>query len=64
MPKVHLKIANLATLQNFDVIEKMDAGFGISDLKLIKFHLFQTKHIFSVDHCYYTRNKNKGGRLF
>ena len=37
MLKVDPKTANLETLQNFDMIEKMDAGFGISDPKLIKF---------------------------
>ena len=37
MLKVDQKTANLATLQNFDVIEKMDARFEISDPKLIKF---------------------------
>ena len=38
MLKVNPKTANLVTLQNFDVIEKkMDAGFGISDPKLIKY---------------------------
>ena len=37
MLKVDPKTANLATLLNFDVIEKMDAGFGISDQKLMKF---------------------------
>ena len=37
-----------ARLQNFDVIEKMDAGFGIGDTKLIKFDEFQTIYIFSV----------------
>ena len=36
MLKVDPKTANLATLRNFDVIEKMDGGFGISDPKLIK----------------------------
>ena len=34
MLKVDPKTANLPTVQNFDVIEKMDAGLGISDLKL------------------------------
>ena len=37
MLKVDPKTANLATLQNFDVIEKMDAAFGISDPKFKKF---------------------------
>ena len=37
MLKVYQKAANLATLQNFDLIEKMNAGFRISDPKLIKF---------------------------
>ena len=31
------KTAYLETLQNFDGMEKMNAGFGISDPKLIKF---------------------------
>ena len=31
MLKVDPKTTNLATLQNLDVIGKMDAGFGISD---------------------------------
>ena len=33
MPKVDPKSDNLATLQNFDMIEKMDGAFGMSDLK-------------------------------
>ena len=49
MLKFDPKTANLATLQNFDVIEKMDAGFGICDLKFIEVDLFQTKYIFAVD---------------
>ena len=36
MLKVDPKTANLATLQNFDVIEKIDAGFRIIDPKSIK----------------------------
>ena len=31
------KTFNLPTLLNFDMIEKIDAGFGNSDPKLIKF---------------------------
>ena len=50
MLKVAPKIANQATLQNFDVTEKkMNAGFGISDPKLIKFYLFQIKYSFAFD---------------
>ena len=37
MLKVDPKTANLATIQNFDVIEEMVVGFGISDSKLIKY---------------------------
>ena len=51
MLKVDLKTANLALSQNFDVIEKIDAGLGISEPKLIKFGYFQTKYIFAVDQC-------------
>ena len=49
--KVDPKTADLETLQNFDVIEKVDAVFGISDPKLIKFGLFRTKYIIAVDRC-------------
>ena len=42
MPKVDSKTANLAILRNFDVIEKMNAGFRISGQKLKKFESFQT----------------------
>ena len=31
------KNANLSGLENFDVMGKMNSGFGISDPKLIKF---------------------------
>ena len=47
--KVDPEIANLATLQNFDVIEKIDARFGTSDLNFLKFGLFQAKYIFFID---------------
>ena len=38
MLKVDPKSANLAIMQNLDVIAKMNAGFGISYQKLIKFY--------------------------
>ena len=50
MLKVNPKTANLAIQQNF-YRKKMNAGLGISDLKLIKFDQFQIKYIFAVDHC-------------
>ena len=56
MLKVDSKTANLPTLQNFDVIEKMDAGFVISDPKLIKFDQFQTKYIFADDYSMGVKN--------
>ena len=37
MLKVDPKTANLATLQNFDVMEKMEAGLRIVDPKFTKF---------------------------
>ena len=40
------KASNVPRLQNFDMIEKMNAGFGISDPKFKKFDYFQTKYIF------------------
>ena len=54
MLKVDPKTANMATLQNFDVIQKMDVSFRIKDLKLIKFDLFQTKYAYYVadDQCH------------
>ena len=53
MLKVDPKTTNLAILQNFDEIEKMNAGFGISDPKLIiiMFDQFRIKYIFAVDEC-------------
>ena len=52
MRKVGPKAAYLTMLQNFDVIEKMDLGFGISDQKLITFDQFQAKYILAVEQCY------------
>ena len=37
MLKVDPKTANLAIVLNFEVIEKIDDGFGIRGLKLLKF---------------------------
>ena len=37
MLKVDIKTAKLTPWQNFDVVEKMDAEFEISDPKLLKF---------------------------
>ena len=58
MLKVYPNTDNLALLQNFDEIKKMDAGFGISAPKLIKFDQFQTKYILlltSVIDCTFLR---------
>ena len=41
MLKVSPKTADLATLQNFNVIEKNVAGFEINDTKLIRFDYFR-----------------------
>ena len=60
MVKVDPKTSNLATLQNFDVIEKMDAGFGISDPKLI---IIKYKVFFAVDHCNGYNEPFYSGRL-
>ena len=53
MLDVDQKTANLATLQNSDMMKKMDAEFGISDPKSMKFEQFQIKYIFAGDKCYF-----------
>ena len=45
MLKADPKTSNLATLQNFDMIEKMDTGFGISNPKLINLNITNSSKV-------------------
>ena len=47
----------LAILQNSEVMEKMDGGFGLSDLKLYRKDWFYFSTVLAVDLCNITTFK-------